>query len=209
MIVVRHQSPPPDRHFVFGQQPRQRRRVFDGTASGPERMRRGCVVVPSIRAKCAIVGDEVVPPAQLGVRGNPIPIMPNNERSAAASSRSKRWRGVRSSCPAPAHPRSHGSGPQGALSSPTNGKVAPGDRVPLDVYDAALVPALGAGTIWSVGADPELPMTCKRMQSGMQHTSWLAGSWSRIRISVMALSTGTSRGAPAHARCSGIIRNLV
>ncbi len=48
-------------------------------------------------------------------------------------------------------------------------KAPPGNRVPLDVTDTALVLALGARAIRCAGADTETPMPGKRVQPRVQH----------------------------------------
>jgi hypothetical protein len=47
------------------------------------------------------------------------------------------------------------------------GKAAAGDRVPLDVADAALVLILGVRAIRRAGSDPETPVPGKCMQPRM------------------------------------------
>jgi len=73
-------------------------------------------------------------------------------------------------------------------------EAAPGDRVVLDVADAALVLALGARPVRRAGPRPKTPVARNACSRALNRTSRVAASWSST--SARALSNRTSCGTP-------------
>src|SRR5512132_1859882 len=93
--------------------------------------------------------------------------MPAIDRKALASARRKRSIGTRRWCRAPAGRRSRASTRQGAPRTPTSSRNG-GNRVLLDVTDAALVLPLRSRPIWCAGPRPKPPVPGEGMQSDIE-----------------------------------------